>query len=67
MFSCPYTGSSNLVEALNITRNRPETYKIVQCPDTGFYSAKHQSGKIYPLEDRLDPDSDIVLKIIDDE
>jgi len=62
---CPYTGTEDLVVATEATRPRPANITIMKSQSSGYYSAKHVNGKIYPLEDRTDVDSDVVLKIID--
>lgn len=63
--TCPYTGSKNLIPAIEGTRPRPETITIMKCQTTGYFSAKNINGRVYPLSDRLDPDSDVVQKVID--
>ena len=46
-------------------RGRPENIKIYKCHEDGWYLALHGNGKYYPLENRLDPDSDVVGRVID--
>jgi len=67
MLKCPYTNSLNLVVTDDgNARVRPANIQILKCQVTGFYSALHQNGKVYPLEDRLNPESDVINKIIDE-
>lgn len=53
------------VVATEGTRPRPDTHTIMKCVETGDFFMQHANGKHYPLQDRTDPDSDAVSRVVD--
>lgn len=60
-----YPYCQNFVVATEVTRDRPDTHTIMKCTDTDTYFMQHANGRIYPLVDRTDPDSDAISRVID--
>lgn len=55
----------NVVVATEGNRPRPESHTIMKCTDTGAFFMQHVNGRVYPLSDRTDPDSDVANRVID--
>lgn len=64
MSSCPYCGGAHLSAATPI-RERPSTQTLVQCSSCMDFSVKHDSGRVYPLTNRKDPEADACTRVID--
>lgn len=65
MSNCPYCQGTSLTVVTG-ARPRPETEVTVQCSDCSGFSMRHSNGRIFPLEDRTDVDSDAVSRVIDE-
>lgn len=64
MSSCPYCFGGDFSVA-TVTRSRPETFSTLQCASCDGYVLRHASGRVYPMDDRTDPDGDGVSRVID--
>lgn len=65
MSNCPYDGSADFTVVVSPTRPRPGTHTLVQCDSCLGYYIRHENGTNKPLNDRTDPEGDMIARVID--
>ena len=66
MSKCPYCHSDVEVPVIPVEvalRNRNPNHKLMQCIACDGYSIMHVSGRMFPMDDRANPNGDPVLRV----
>lgn len=57
---CPYCGGG--LDPASCERSRPDTHTLKKCEVCSKYCISHDNGRVYPMFDNEDPESDPVIK-----
>lgn len=62
---CPYCADDSFTDVVTTRPRHPHHVQVVTCGGCAGHSVKHVNGRVFPLADRTDKESDVVLRIVD--